>query len=354
MRRLALVASLSLLVTSCGLIDAFGGDDGYVDGVGRIPGGDVGSLITVPEGVEIDFPELDGKPLGSMVEGPRLLMIGDSIFASTSSRYGNEMCKALTQLGWQMAMEAEAGRFVDFGQKVLRSRFDAGWDAVVVFLGTNYDGNEENYETRLREIIETVWPTKMVLLTTAMFRDTQAEVNEVIKKMRQEYDNITVLDWGAIAASPGVIGGDRVHLTQDGRSVLAAAVARALNFAPGREEGKCLDSQFRDDSEVAKNEMVPVEPVSTSASATTDVDASTSTSSTSSTSTTTTTTTTSTTTSTTTTTTIPSSTTTRLGTTTTTTTTTSSSTTASTDSSTTTSTTVRATTTTTTTTTTQP
>lgn len=343
MRRLALVASLSLLVTSCGLIDAFGGDDGYVDGVGRIPGGDVGSLITVPEGVEIDFPELDGKPLGSMVEGPRLLMIGDSIFASTSSRYGNEMCKALTQLGWQMAMEAEAGRFVDFGQKVLRSRFDAGWDAVVVFLGTNYDGNEENYETRLREIIETVWPTKMVLLTTAMFRDTQSEVNEVIKKMRQEYDNITVLDWGAIAASPGVIGGDRVHLTQDGRSVLAAAVARALNFAPGREEGKCLDSQFRDDSEVAKNEMVPVEPVSTSASATTDVDASTSTSSTSSTSTTTTTT--STTTSTTTTTTIPSSTTTRLGTTTTTTTTTSSSTT---------STTVRATTTTTTTTTTQP
>lgn len=343
MRRLALVASLSLLVTSCGLIDAFGGDDGYVDGVGRIPGGDVGSLITVPEGVEIDFPELDGKPLGSMVEGPRLLMIGDSIFASTSSRYGNEMCKALTQLGWQMAMEAEAGRFVDFGQKVLRSRFDAGWDAVVVFLGTNYDGNEENYETRLREIIETVWPTKMVLLTTAMFRDTQSEVNEVIKKMRQEYDNITVLDWGAIAASPGVIGGDRVHLTQDGRSVLAAAVARALNFAPGREEGKCLDSQFRDDSEVAKNEMVPVEPVSTSASATTDVDASTSTSSTSSTSTTTTTT--STTTSTTTTTTIPSSTTTRLGTTTTTTTTTSSSTT---------STTVRATTTTTTTTATQP
>lgn len=247
MRRLAVVAIFSLLLTSCGLIDALSGGDDYVDGVGRIPGGDVGTLITVPEGVDVDFPELDGKPLGSMVEGARLLMIGDSIFASTSSRYGNEMCEALTQLGWKVAMEAEAGRFVDFGQKVLRSRFDEGWDAVVVFLGTNYDGNSENYESRLREIVETVWPTKMVLLTTALFRETQAEVNDVVKKMREEYDNITVLDWGSIADSPGIIGRDRVHLTEDGRAVLAAAVARALEFAPGREEGECLDSQFRDE-----------------------------------------------------------------------------------------------------------
>ena len=256
MKRLSLFVVMSLALSSCGLIDALTGNDGYVDGVGRIPGGDFNSLITLPEGVEVNFPELEGEMIGPQVEGSRVLLIGDSIFASTSSRYGNEMCSTLTLLGWQVAMEAEAGRFVDFGQKVLRSRFDEGWDAVVVFLGTNYDGNIANYETRLREIVETVWPTKMVLLTTASFRESQREVNESIRRMREEYDNITVLNWGAIAETPGVISKDGVHLTTDGRAVMATAVARALEFAPDRTNGKCLDSRFTDDSEVLDDDFV--------------------------------------------------------------------------------------------------
>lgn len=247
-------------LSSCGVLDALTGNDGYVDGVGRIPGGDFNSLITLPEGVVVDFPELLGEMIGPQVEGSRVLLVGDSIFASTSRRYGNEMCDTLTKLGWQVAVEAEAGRFVDFGQKVLRSRQGEGWDAIVVFLGTNYDGNEMNYETRLRDIVEIVWPTPIVLLTTAMFRETQREVNNVVVQMKDDYDNVTVLDWEKIAETPGVISNDRVHLTADGRAVLATAVARALEFAPDRNNGKCLDSRFTDDSEVLDDdEIIPVE-----------------------------------------------------------------------------------------------
>ena len=111
----------------------------------------------------------------------------------------------------------------------------------------------------LREIVETVWPTKMVLLTTAMFRDSQREVNESIRRMREEYDNVTVLNWGDIAKTPGVIAQDGVHLSADGRAVLATAVARALEFAPDRTNGKCLDSRFTDDSEVLDDEDVTTE-----------------------------------------------------------------------------------------------
>lgn len=263
MRRLALLLPLVLLVTSCGLVDALTGNDGYVDGVGRIPGGDFNSLVTLPEGLVVDFPELEGDMIGPQVSGSRILLIGDSIFASTSSRYGNEMCNTLTKLGWQVAMEAEAGRFVDFGQKVLRNRFEEGWDAVVVFLGTNYDGNIMNYETRLREIVETVWPTKMVILTTALARDNQSEINETVRRMREEYDNVTVLDWGTIARNPGIISRDGVHLTADGRAVLATAVARALEFAPDRNNGKCLDSRFTDDSAVLEDDFVDGETTET-------------------------------------------------------------------------------------------
>jgi hypothetical protein len=69
-----------------------------------------------------------------------------------------------------------------------------------------------------------------------------------------------VLDWGAIAANNGLIGKDGIHLTADGRSVFAAAIARALEFAPTRE-GECLPIYFKSDAPVPNvmpDETVPV------------------------------------------------------------------------------------------------
>ena len=242
-----LAAALAVVLPACGMLP---GTDGYLEGVGRIPGGDFESIVALPEGVAVDFPELAGDPLGRNAEGTRLLMIGDSILASTSSRYGDEMCGTLTQLGWDVALEAEAGSFVNFGQKVLRNRFDEGWDAVVVFLGTNYDGNAANYETRLRDVVETVWPLPVLLLTTGTFRAEQREVNDVIWAVRDSYDHVTVLDWSRILETGGLLSDDGVHLNRNGRRVIASAIARAVQFAPTDQPGACLDARFRDDSKV--------------------------------------------------------------------------------------------------------
>ena len=57
--------------------------------------------------------------VGEIVAGNRILIIGDSIMASTSSRYGGQMCDALVPLGWEVAVEAEPSRFIDFGNRVL-------------------------------------------------------------------------------------------------------------------------------------------------------------------------------------------------------------------------------------------
>ena len=59
-----------------------------------------------------------------------------------------------------------------------------------------------------------------------------------------------ILDWSQIAKNPGVIGSDGVHLTADGRDVLVTSIARALEFAPDRNNGQCLESVFRNDSKV--------------------------------------------------------------------------------------------------------
>lgn len=248
-RRFAAVVAAGALLASCGVFES-ASEGGYLDGVGVIPGGDVGSLVTLPEGLEVEFPELLGPVIGPRVSGPRVLMIGDSILASTSRRYGNEMCGALTSLGWKVAVEAEAGSFVDFGQQVMRSRFGEGWDAVVVHLGTNFEGNLASYDDRLRNILEGAWPTPVLLLTTTEFRAAQRTVNEAILAVRGDFDNVTILEWHRISASPGVIGRDRVHLTDGGRAVLAAAVSRALDFPKVSDGGSCLDSRFTDDSRV--------------------------------------------------------------------------------------------------------
>lgn len=245
----AIAASLVVII-SWGAYRFVVNSSGYLGGVGRIPGGDFNTLVTLPDGVDVTFPELIGKMIGPQIQGNRVLMIGDSIFASTSSRYGNEMCDTLTQLGWQVAVEAQAGEFIDFGARVLGRRWEEGWDTAVVFLGTNNDDNMERYEEKLREMFDVLSQNPFVVLTTAEFRPKQLQINEIITRVAAEYGNVTVLDWAAVARNNGLIGDDGVHLTADGRAVLATAVARSLEFARDRTNGQCLKPVFRDDSKV--------------------------------------------------------------------------------------------------------
>ena len=271
MRRSRFIAGV--IATFLAIIISFGGYRFFVNraeflgGVGRIPGGDFNSLITLPDGVDLTFPELIGKMIGPQIKGNRVLMIGDSILASTSSRYNNEMCNTLTKLGWQVAVEAQAGEFIGFGAKVLGRRWEEGWDTAVVFLGTNNDGDMVDYEQKLREMFDVLSQNPFVVLTTAEFRPKQLQINEIIKRVADEYGNVTVLDWAAVTRNNGLIGTDGVHLTADGRAVFATAVARSLEFARDRNNGQCLRSIFDNDSKVldAMPTTTPTEMATTDA-----------------------------------------------------------------------------------------
>ena len=253
-KQISVVIAL-LLTASCASLT---GDDGsgVMSGVGRIPGYDFGTAITLPEGFDFELPSIEGGLIGTKAGGNRLLMIGDSIMAATAKRYGNEMCNALVPLGWQVAVEAEASRFAEFGVRVLDKRMNAesGWDAAVVFLGSNYEGIKESYVKQMNKILEKLSPRPVLLVTTSLFRNSQREVNDVIYDLAKEYKNVSILDWATISRANGVLSPDGIHLSNNGRSVFAVAVARALDIAPFRE-GECLDSKFRDDSAAGKGVM---------------------------------------------------------------------------------------------------
>jgi lysophospholipase L1-like esterase len=186
--------------------------------------------------------------VGALASGNRLIVIGDSITASTASRYGGEMCETLVPLGWQVEVDAQTGQFVTFGNEVLDVRGGAGWDAAVVFLGSNYMQDREQYRSELTRIVERLAPAPVVLLTVTEFQETRRQVNAIILEVAADHDNVLVIDWAAITRDdPTLLGADGLHPNQSGRAMLADSVALALGEAPG-SGGACLPTLFEDDS----------------------------------------------------------------------------------------------------------
>lgn len=188
------------------------------------------------------------EQIGARVPGNRVILIGDSVLAGTSRRYGGEMCAALVPLGWQTEVDAETGRFIDFGDRVLDSRLAAGWDVSVIFLGNNYGDNQDVYRRYLDAMLARLSPQPVVLLTVSEFKPSRAQVNAVVFEMAQKYPNVVVLDWAAVTgADRALTGDDGLHLTDAGRASLAEQVALILGPA-AVQPGKCLSTGFSNDS----------------------------------------------------------------------------------------------------------
>jgi len=248
--------ALVLGVAACGLGSSSSPNGGTLGGVGRIPGNDFVGIATLPANIaaEVKLPQLTGAVLGSIAKGNRLLIIGDSIVASIAKRYGNEACGLLVPQGWKVALEAEAGQFAEFGSKVLQRRWNEGWDALVLVLGTNYDGSKTRYRTAMELILKKISPTPVLIVNTTEFRSKQSQVNEIIDELVSANSNATLLDWRRISATRSVRANDGIHPSDSGRVVLATAIARAVGAAPVAP-GDCLKAYFQDDSRVLKNVM---------------------------------------------------------------------------------------------------
>jgi hypothetical protein len=227
-----------------------------LNNVGRIPGINSAGGAVVVNGVRASYANYEGSTLGSRADGNKLLILGDSILAATASRYGGAMCSALVPLGWSVAVEAEAGQMVGFGRTVLKDRIYEGWNAAVVFLGTNYGGSAKNYSRDLTAIVDALAPRPTLLLTASLFKPVMQDVNTVIRTVASKYPNVAVLDWGTASAQPGLMNRDNVHPNDTGRQVLVGSIAAALGNAPVGTGG-CLPSKYTDDSLVTGDNTMP-------------------------------------------------------------------------------------------------
>ena len=245
------LTTLMLIISASGVFGACGGSGDsaqfVLNNVGRIPGVNVSAASISVEGMTANLSALDGAVLGTRASGNRLIVIGDSILAGTASRYGSAMCNALVPLGCKVEVDAEVGRPVGFGRTVLRARLSAGWDAAVVFLGTNYGGNAEKYKNDLSAIVTSLAPRPVLLLTATLFKETMQDVNRAIKEVAIENENVSLLDWSTASMQPGLLNSDFIHPTTAGRTVLVQSIAQAVGTAP-TSPGACLPTKYTDDS----------------------------------------------------------------------------------------------------------
>lgn len=255
-----LALALSMIVGACSQGSNLTADS-VLAHVGRIPGLDSSGSVVVVNGVKANLSALQGPVLGTVSKGNKIIVIGDSIFAGTASRYGGAMCDELVPLGWRVAVEAEAGQTVTFGRTVLRDRIYEGWDAAVVFLGTNYGGSAEKYQRDLTAIVTSLAPRPTLLLTATLFKPQMADVNNVIRAVAAANSNVSVLDWGMTSTQAGLLNRDGIHPTDAGRNVLVKSVAAALGNAPVAG-GSCLPSKYTDDT--MGREFVPETTVASS------------------------------------------------------------------------------------------
>lgn len=271
--RIAIVASL-VFAASCGSSNSDGSTTtavtGTVAGVGNLP--EQGSTSSVTP-ISQSSTSVESRPLtvGELSDGPRLLMIGDSIFAAISRRYSNMACERLVPLGWQVAVEAERGRFIDLGLRIVKAKLPQGFDAAVLFLGTNYGKKQDVYKEYLDKILDELAPRPVIILTATEYKPFMQEVNAVIEEEVRTRDNLWLVDWREISKTPGMLWKDGIHPVDAGNVLLLDSIIEVLGNAPGGAPGECLKVEFKDDAPLTN-----VPPVNTSVD-TTIVDTSTTT-----------------------------------------------------------------------------
>lgn len=243
--RSLIVLCATLALAACSSTSQTNSPNDTLGGVGVLPDNNL-SISSGGNGSVIQS-QITGPIIGSVAKGNRLLVIGDSILAGTTARYGSAMCKQVVPMGWRVAVEAEAGKAADFGREVLRARLAEGWDAAVVFLGTNPSGSLQTFTRDFTAIITSLAPRPVLVLTTSVYKPSQEAVNAAIASIASSNSNVTLMNWASISTSPNILNGDGIHPTETGRGVLVAAIGQALGPAPSTL-GKCLESKFTDDS----------------------------------------------------------------------------------------------------------
>lgn len=156
----------------------------------------------------------------------RVLVLGDSVMK------GAEGSVLASLPGREVVFDAEVNRSTGTGADIVAQR-GGDWDVVVVFLGHNDGGSPGVFQPAARRILDQLRGVPSVSwLTIHEVRPYYPGVNQYVAGLRQEYPNLHVADWNAIAnAHPEGVSGDGLHLNGTGADLMAGLVVDQVEAA---------------------------------------------------------------------------------------------------------------------------
>lgn len=208
---------------------------------------------TIVEEDEVE--PIDGQ-VGDVVEGNRLLLIGDSAMATLTERREGIACEVLSELGWEVEIEAELARYLPFADEVIDEVVvdtGEGWDVIGLMFGHLLDTPIDEFAVELERIIDELSPRPILLYTVTQDGDeTAAALNEVIRSIGESTPNVVVVDWGAAVAFEQIVDltDDDGLPNADGMGRIVLLTAAALGEPAIVANGACLEPRFTDDSAI--------------------------------------------------------------------------------------------------------
>lgn len=129
-------------------------------------------------------------------------------------------------------IDAKVSRYVGAGLGIARQIENMGLlgNTVVIALGTNgpLDGQ---YEGETRALLDYLGPERHIFWVTVHCPATgwQDSNNAYLRKITQEYPNVTLVDWQeAVTRHPEWLGGDNIHPNNEGTRAYAALIHDAI------------------------------------------------------------------------------------------------------------------------------
>jgi lysophospholipase L1-like esterase len=153
----------------------------------------------------------------------RVLVLGDSVMKGADAVYASKLP------GREVVVNTEVSRSTGASAEVLSS-LGADWDVVAVLLGHNDGGSPGAYQPAVRRILDQLRDVPRVAwLTIHEVRPYYPGVNQYVAGLQDEYPNLRIADWNAIAAAnPGALAGDGLHLNGQGANLMADLVAQQV------------------------------------------------------------------------------------------------------------------------------
>lgn len=213
-RRLLSVLVISLAVVSVACSQAKATGSARTASSSAMPTTSTSTTTTVPA---IDLP----LPAGAN----SVYILGDSIILGTQYVIDE------TLAGWQVTLDAKVNRRMDQGLDLVRSKGGNLGRVVVVHLCTNWYGGD--YGAAAETLIASLQGADRIVWSTCVpWVGAINAANDAIRELPARHPNLAVVDWAAIAGTPGYTAGDGLHLQGQGQYALAGLLAEAIGPAP--------------------------------------------------------------------------------------------------------------------------